>query len=188
MSNKGKKGRLFVVSGPSGAGKSSIIERFLKEDARSRFSISYTTREKRPREEDGKDYYFIDPALFRKMVEEDSFLEWEQVHSHSYGTPAKEVGDTLRQGLDMILDIDVKGALRIKEKCPEACLVFVEPPSKEELVTRLSLRGEKELELRMKRVEEELAQKRFFQYTIVNDTLERAYEDFAAIVDVMRRK
>jgi guanylate kinase len=187
MSSDPGKGRLFVVSGPSGAGKSSIIERFLKEDGQARFSISYTTRRKRPREEDGRDYYFVDPATFQKMADEDRFLEWESVHGNSYGTPRKEVGDTLAKGIDMVLDIDVLGALRVKEKCPHACLVFVEPPSKEALITRLSLRGEKDLDLRMKRVEEELAQKPFFQYTIINDKLEQAYNDFVSIVETMRR-
>jgi guanylate kinase len=187
MWSEKKKGRLFVVSGPSGVGKTSIIDRFLKEDAHARFSISYTTRQKRPAEIDGKDYYFVDPDTFLRMADEDRFLEWENVHSHSYGTPRKEVGDTLRKGIDMILDIDVLGALRVKEKCPEACLVFVEPPSKEDLVERLSLRGEKDLDLRMKRVEEELAQKPFFQYTIINDSLDRAYKDFKGIVETMRR-
>jgi len=183
-----RKGRLFVVSGPSGVGKSSIIGRFLKEDHGATFSVSYTTREKRPQETDGKDYYFVNDETFREMAVHDRFLEWESVHGHSYGTPKKEVGETLERGMDMILDIDVKGALRVKDKCPEACLVFIEPPSKEDLINRLSRRGEKDLELRMKRVEEELARKQLFQYTIVNDILDRAYEDFRTIVETVRRK
>jgi len=182
-----RKGRLFVVSGPSGVGKSSIIGRFLKEDHGATFSVSYTTREKRPQETDGKDYYFVSEETFREMAREDRFLEWESVHGHFYGTPKKEVGETLERGIDMILDIDVKGALRVKDKCPEACLVFIEPPSKEDLINRLSRRGEKDLELRMKRVEEELARKQLFQYTIVNDILDRAYEDFRTIVETVRR-
>ena len=186
-SNDGK-GRLFVVSGPSGVGKSSIIGRFLREDRRATFSISYTTRQKRPQETDGKDYYFVDEETFREMAGHDRFLEWENVHGHFYGTPRKEVGETLEKGIDMVLDIDVKGALRVKEKCPEACLVFIEPPSRDDLVRRLSLRGEKELELRMKRVDEELAKKQLFQYTITNDILDRAYEDFRTIVETVRRK
>ena len=183
-----KKGRLFVVSGPSGVGKSSIIGRFLKEDSRARFSVSYTTRQKRPQETDGKDYYFVDEEMFHEMTEHDRFLEWENVHGHSYGTPRKEVGEALKKGIDMVLDIDVKGALKVKEKCSEACLVFIEPPSKEDLVRRLSLRGEKELDLRMKRVEEELARKHLFHYTIMNDILDRAYEGFRTIVETVRRK
>jgi guanylate kinase len=182
------KGRLFVVSGPSGVGKSSIIERFLREDRNTRFSISYTTRQKRPQEMDGTDYYFVDPITFQTMVEENRFLEWESVHDHQYGTPRKEIEDTLMEGIDMILDIDVKGALRVKEQCPASCLIFIEPPSREDLVRRLSLRGEKQLDLRMKRVEEELERKPFFEYTIVNDALQRAYQEFSHIIDVVRRK
>lgn len=188
IGNEGKKGRLFVVSGPSGVGKSSIIDRFLREDRMTLFSVSYTTRQKRPKEVEGRDYYFVDEATFRKMVDEDRFLEWEHVHGNFYGTPRKEVGETLIKGNDMILDIDVKGALRVKEKCPGACLVFIEPPSKEDLITRLSLRGEKELDLRMKRVEEELERKQLFQYNIVNDTLDNAAEVFKRIVETVRRK
>ncbi|MDR2017670.1 MAG: guanylate kinase [Syntrophobacterales bacterium] len=183
-----KKGRIFVVSGPSGVGKSSIIERFLKEDRDARFSISYTTRQKRPQEKEGEDYYFVDDETFREMTEQDRFLEWESVHDHYYGTPRKEVSEILKKGIDMILDIDVKGALKVKDKYPEACLVFIEPPSKEDLIRRLSLRGEKNLGIRMKRVEEELAKKQLFQYTIVNDILDRAYEDFKSIVETARRK
>jgi len=183
-----KTGLLFVVSGPSGVGKSSLIDRFLKEDATTRFSISYTTRQIRPLEKDGKDYYFVDIDTFQTMVKEEQFLEWENVHGHLYGTPRKQIGETLGKGMDMILDIDVKGALRVKETCPAARLIFIEPPSKEDLVKRLSLRGEKELDLRMKRVEEELERKSFFAYTIVNDTLVRAYEDFRHIIETLRRK
>ena len=186
--NRPKKGRLFVVSGPSGVGKSSIIEQFMKSDKGSLFSVSYTTRQKRPHEVEGKDYYFVDGALFQEMVDSDRFLEWEDVHAHRYGTPRKEVADALAEGLDMILDIDVKGALKVQEKCPEACLVFIEPPSKEDLVRRLSFRGEKDLELRMRRVEEELASKRLFHYTIVNDTLDRACKAFGHIVETTRRQ
>ena len=138
LHNGVRKGRLFVVSGPSGVGKSSIIDRFLKEDEKSLFSISYTTRQRRPQEVDGRDYYFVDAATFQEMADGDLFLEWEDVHAHRYGTPRKEVADALTKGLDMVLDIDVKGALRVKEKCSEACLVFIEPPSKEDLVKRLS--------------------------------------------------
>jgi guanylate kinase len=181
------KGRLFVVSGPSGVGKSSIIHWFLKKDGNARFSISYTTRQKRPQETEGKDYYFVDPAAFQAMAEDNGFIEWESVHGHCYGTPRKQIMDILSEGLDVILDIDVKGALRVKEQCPTACLIFIEPPSKEDLVRRLKLRGEKELDLRMKRVEEELARKSLFEYTIVNDTLQKACRDFENIINTVRR-
>jgi guanylate kinase len=182
------KGRLFVVAGPSGVGKSTILERFIGKDDKARFSISYTTREKRPDETDGKEYYFVDLNRFMEMAEKGHFLEWESVHDHLYGTPKQEVSETLATGIDIFLDIDVKGALTVKGVCPAACLIFVEPPSQEDLVRRLILRGEREIDLRMKRVEEEMAEKYLFQYTIINDKLEEAYKKFKTIVETVRRK
>lgn len=182
------KGRLFVVSGPSGVGKSSIIRRFLEEDRRSTFSVSYTTRARRSQEVEGRDYHFVDEPKFREMVQQCRFLEWESVHNYLYGTPKDEVMEILMRGFDILLDIDVKGALRVKEQCPRACLIFVEPPSKEVLIGRLSIRGENEIELRMKRVEEELARKPLFHYTIVNETFGKACEEFEGIVESVRRR
>ncbi len=123
-----KKGHLFVVSGPSGTGKSTLIERFLAEDTQVRFSVSYTTRQTRPHEVDGKNYRFVDAETFRKMTEEGEFLEWENVHGYCYGTPEAEVARPLSEGLDVILDIDVKGALSVKERCGQAALIFVDNP------------------------------------------------------------
>ena len=181
-------GRLFVVSGPSGAGKSTLIEKFLKEDRNSAFSVSYTTREQRKGEIDGRDYYFIDEKRFLDMAGKGSFLEWENVHGHSYGTPKKEILQTLRSGKDILLDIDVKGAINVKKEYPDSCLIFVEPPSKEALLKRLSLRKETEIGVRMKRVEEEFEKKQFFEYTVVNDDLEKAYESFKKIIEIVREK
>lgn len=182
-----KKGCLIVVSGPSGVGKSTIIEKFLKSDTNSRFSVSYTTRRKRGHEVNGKDYHFVDNSTFQEMVEKDLFLEWENVHSYLYGTPRREVLDIMRQGIDVILDIDVKGALCIKEKCSSAHLIFIVPPSKDELIRRLTLRGEKEIALRMKNTEEEVAQKDQFEYTITNTELTQAFEDFKKTIERLRR-
>lgn len=183
-----KKGALVVVSGPSGAGKSTLIERFLREDDKSAFSISYTTRHKRAHEVDGRDYYFVDEKTFEAMICKGHFLEWEKVHGNLYGTPRAEILDILETGRDIILDIDVKGALNIKEQCAGARLIFIEPPSVAELVRRLSIRGEREIETRMKRVEEEIARKGQFGYTIVNDDLGRAYETFRQAIDDIRRQ
>ena len=186
MSNK--RGRLFVVSGPSGTGKSSLIEKFLAEDSMCRFSVSYTTRAKRGHEVDGRDYRFVDEGTFRTMIARDEFLEWENVHGHLYGTPRREVEEPLSAGLDLILDIDVKGALKVKEKVPEAVLIFVDTPSIEELVRRLSARGEKEIERRMERVREEVSKKGLFTYVVINDTLNRAYGEFKSIIAGVRRQ
>jgi len=182
-----KKGMLIVVSGPSGAGKSTFIERFLREDDRSSFSVSYTTRQKRGHEIDGKDYHFVSKERFEEMIGKDSFLEWESVHSYMYGTPKEEILEILNTGRDIILDIDVKGALNIQKKCSNACLIFIEPPSTEELVKRLALRGEQEIDLRMKRVKEEIASKALFRYTITNDELEKAYSRFRETISDIRR-
>jgi guanylate kinase len=182
-----KKGILIVVSGPSGAGKSTFIERFLREDNQSSFSVSYTTRQKREHEIDGKDYYFVNKETFEEMITRDAFLEWENVHSYMYGTPKEEVLKTLNTGKDIILDIDVRGALNIQQKCSNACLIFIEPPSTEELIRRLALRGEREIDLRMKRVQEEIARKAFFRYTITNDELEKAYNTFRETISEIRR-
>jgi len=186
MSNR--SGHLFVVSGPSGTGKSSILERFLNEDTQTRFSVSYTTRAKRDHEVDGRDYRFVDAAKFRAMVGEGEFLEWENVHGHFYGTPRTEVLQPLSEGTDVMLDIDVKGALTVKEERPEAVLIFIDTPSPDELVRRLSARGEKEIERRMQRVREEVAKKGLFTYVVVNDTLNKAYAEFKSIIADIRRQ
>jgi len=183
-----KAGCLFVVSGPSGTGKSSLIERFLREDKESRFSVSYTTRRKRPHEVEGKDYFFVDQETFQGMIEAGSLLEWESVHGYFYGTPEAEVSEPLSRGVDVLLDIDVKGALRVREKCAHAVLIFVDTPSVDELVRRLSHRGEKEIEKRMERVREEVSKKGLFTYVVINDTLERAYGEFKSIVNEVRRR
>ncbi len=182
------KGILIVVSGPSGVGKSTLIDRFLREDTESEFSVSYTTRQKRPHEEDGVDYYFTDIATFEEMIGKNYFLEWENVHGNFYGTPRGEIMAFLEKGKDIILDIDVKGALSIKGQCPASRLIFIEPPSVNELINRLSLRGEKEIETRMKRVEEEIALKGQFGYTILNDEFGKAYTAFRKVIEEIRRQ
>jgi guanylate kinase len=186
MSNE--PGHLFVVSGPSGTGKSTLLEMFLRQDGQTRFSVSYTTRAKRDHEVDGRDYRFVDAARFQAMVGAGEFLEWENVHGYLYGTPRTEVLRPLSQGIDVVLDIDVKGALTVKEKWPEAVLIFIDTPSPDELVRRLSARGEKEIERRMQRMREEVAKKGLFTYVVVNDNLSRAYAEFTSIIYRIRRQ
>jgi guanylate kinase len=185
--DENRKGVLIVVSGPSGAGKSTLIEQFLTEDSQSSFAVSYTTRQKREHEIDGKDYFFVNKETFEEMIGKDSFLESENVHGYMYGTPKEEVLRTLHTGKDIILDIDVKGALNIQNICSNACLIFIEPPSTEALIRRLALRGEREIDLRMERVKEEIASKALFRYTITNDELEKAYGRFRETISKIRR-
>jgi guanylate kinase len=186
MSNR--KGHLFVVSGPSGTGKSTLIKRFLSEDTMSQFSVSCTTREMRPHEVDGRDYRFVDVETFQRMIESDQLLEWENVHGYYYGTPRAQIAEPLAKGIDIILDIDVKGALNVKEKCDQAVLIFVDTPSMDELVRRLVERGEKEIEKRMERVREEVAKKGLFTYVVINDTIESSYTRFKSIIGETRRQ
>ncbi|MBP1735881.1 MAG: guanylate kinase, partial [Deltaproteobacteria bacterium] len=153
-----------------------------------RFSVSYTTRKQRASEVDGRDYFFVNKETFERMIAEGHFLEWEKVHGQLYGTPQKEVLVTLHQGIDLFLDIDVNGALRVKERYENACLIFVEPRSQADLMKRLTLRGEKEISLRMKRVSEEMEKKNLFQYSVINDKLDKAYRQFTEIIDTVRRK
>lgn len=188
IEGQNRKGHLFVVSGPSGVGKTTLIERFLKEDSSSRFSVSYTTRQQRAKEVDGRDYYFVNQKTFEQMIKEGYFLEWEKVHGQLYGTPKKEVLHALHQGIDLFLDIDVNGALRVKEQYANACLIFVEPLSQADLMNRLVLRGEKEIDLRMKRVSEEMGKKYLFQYSVMNDKLDKAYNNFTEIIETVRRE
>ncbi|MCX8021816.1 MAG: guanylate kinase [Syntrophorhabdaceae bacterium] len=183
-----RRGILFVVSGPSGAGKTTILKKFLSEDKDSVFSISYTTRGKRKDEVPGKDYFFTDEEHFMELVKDGGFLEWERVHGHLYGTPKKEIFDALAKGRDIFLDIDVNGAIKVKSAYPDAVLIFIEPPSREELLKRLTLRGEKEIPLRMKRFDEEIEKKEHFQYNVVNDNLQNAFGRFKEIVRRVRER
>ncbi|MCX7857845.1 MAG: guanylate kinase [Deltaproteobacteria bacterium] len=184
MSNKG---RVFVVSGPSGVGKTTILNLFLKNDNNSVFSISYTTRKRRENEREGVDYHFVTMEEFQEMVKKDFFIEWEEVHGEFYGTPKATILESIERGVDVFLDIDVNGALRIKRIIPASVLIFIEPPSENELMKRLKIRGEKEIEKRLQRVSRELETKKFFDYVIINDSLEKAYNQFKNIVEEVRK-
>ncbi|HBA53519.1 MAG TPA: guanylate kinase [Syntrophorhabdus aromaticivorans] len=183
-----RKGILFVISGPSGVGKGTVRSAVLPQVDDMQISISATTRPPREGEIDGQDYFFTTPARFQQMIDNGELLEWASVYGNLYGTPQKEIVEALEQSIDMFLDIDVNGAIKVKERHTDSCLIFVEPPSEEELMNRLALRGEKEIALRMKRVHEEMEKKYLFQYSVINDKLENAYRDFKEIVETVRRR
>ncbi len=164
-------GRLFVISGPSGVGKGSVI---IKLACRSSFhlSMSATTREPRPGEVDGVDYYFLEEDQFREWLDEGRFLEWAEFSTHLYGTPRAAVEEQLGRGIDVVLEIEVKGAMQVKQAMPDAVLIFITPPSIEELEARLAGRGDTaDIARRLARAKAELELADQFDYRINNDVL-----------------
>ena len=180
-----RKGNLFVLSGPSGAGKGTLVKQVLQQVPDAWVSVSATTRQPRPGEVDGKDYYFLDQPHFDKLVSQGGFLEWAHVHGNSYGTLRSRVQERIDRGSQVILEIDVQGAFQVKKAMPEAHLIFIEPPSLEELERRLRGRGTETEEVicsRMKTAEVELARKMEYDVQVVNDELERATEKLVSYI------
>jgi len=174
-------GVLFIVSSPSGGGKTSIIKRTMEsleaKGWRCHFSVSHTTRGRRPSEVDGRDYHFVERPEFLAMVERGEFLEWAEYAGNLYGTSKREVEGRLERGVDVFLDIDVQGAQQVKTSIPDAVKVFIYPPSYEELKRRLIDRGQDSMEAIQKRLRWALKELRFvgdFDYAIINDRLDRA--------------
>lgn len=184
-------GNLFVVAAPSGAGKSSLVKALLELDSHVQPSVSHTTRPPRGQEKHGREYFFTSTAEFDAMVLGDAFVEWAHVHGHRYGTSKKAIEDRITHGADVILEIDWQGALQIKRIYPNAVLVFILPPSWEELRSRLERRGEDSpevIETRLVNAANELAQAKEFDFVIINELFERALFDLKAIVHAQRLK
>jgi guanylate kinase len=184
-------GNLFVVSAPSGAGKSSLVKALLELDARVQPSISHTTRPPRGQEMHGREYFFVTPGEFDEMVLADGFVEWAFVHGQRYGTSKRAIEEKIAQGADVILEIDFQGALQIKRIFSNAVLIFVLPPSWEELRSRLERRGEDSpdvIALRLQNAAEEMSRAREFDFVIINELFERALFDLKAIVHAQRLK
>ena len=180
-----EKGKLIVISGPSGAGKSTVVGRAIQGREDMCFSTSVTTRGPRPGEVDGKDYFFIDEERFQQMVEQGELLEHASYVSHSYGTPKAFVEQQMDAGMNVILDIEVQGARQVREKMSDAVLVFIVPPSMEELRRRLEGRGTESadtISARLQRAREELKEASLYDYIIVNDKIDEAAAEFAAIL------
>ena len=184
-------GNLFVVSAPSGTGKSSLVSALLELDSRLLVSISHTTRQPRGQEQEGREYLFIGEPQFRSMVEQGDFFEWAEVHGNLYGTSRHAIEERIKGGEDVVLEIDWQGALQIKKIFPNAVLIFILPPSYEELLQRLHRRGEDSpdvIEVRMANAREEVAQAQFFDYVVVNALFESALFDLKTIVHAQRLK
>ncbi len=175
-------GNLIVISAPSGAGKTTLCNSIVKILDGVAFSVSHTTRRPREGEIDGVDYYFIDEAQFREMIERGEFAEWAVVHGNFYGTSKRVLNELMQKNTDVLLDIDVQGARQIKALYPEAVLVFIMPPSFDVLKERLYKRGAENLEGRLRRALEELKEYSFYDYVIINDNLEKALSELKAII------
>jgi guanylate kinase len=184
-----RKSSLIVVSGPSGAGKSTALERVLAEMDRLRFSVSHTTRPPRPGEQEGVQYFFVDEERFAKLQKDNAFLEWATVHAHRYGTSRSEYERAVQDGVDLLLDLDVQGAAQVRLRFPDAVTVFILPPSFEALERRLRGRGsgdDRSTERRLRAAAEELPLYKEYDYTVINDDLDRTVEHLKAVVRAAR--
>ena len=184
-------GNLFVVAAPSGAGKSSLVKALLELDSRLAVSVSHTTRAPRGQEQHGREYLFITEPEFRAMTARGEFFEWAEVHGNLYGTSRTAIEQRLAQGVDMVLEIDWQGALQIKRIFAHAVLIFILPPSWEELAQRLNRRGEDKpevIEQRLANARTEVAQARHFDFVIINALFETALFDLKTVVHSQRLK
>jgi guanylate kinase len=188
--NEGR-GILFVVSSPSGGGKGTLIQRVLKQVPNLSYSVSFTTRAPRNGEVNGREYFFVTPEIFEQMVAAGEFLEWAQVHSKLYGTARDQVAREIAEGRDIILEVDVQGAASVRTLITDSVSIFILPPSFKILKERLQSRGTdspEDLVLRLRNAPTELKDYSAFQYVILNDTLERAANQMAAIVHAERAR
>jgi guanylate kinase len=183
------RGRLFVVTGPSGVGKGTLIKKLFERVPGLELSVSATTRPPRPGERDGVDYHFLSEQEFDQLLAQDQFMEHASYSGHRYGTLVSEVEPRLERGAGVVLEIELQGARQIRARMPDAVLVFVAPPNPEALRERLEKRGtdgEEEIERRLRVASEELAAQSEFRHVIMNDDLERAAEELAALVQAER--
>jgi guanylate kinase len=184
-------GNLICVAAPSGTGKSSLVKALLELDSHLAVSVSHTTRAPRGQEQHGREYWFVDEAEFRAMIGRDEFFEWAQVHGNLYGTSRRAIQARLQRGEDVVLEIDWQGALQIKKLFPHAVLIFILPPSWDELRQRLQRRGEDGAEViarRMDNARVEVAQARHFDFVIINALFETALFDLKTVVHSQRLK
>lgn len=180
-----RKGILFVISGPSGVGKGTVRSGVLSCMDNIQVSVSATTRGPRTGEMEGREYFFVDKARFQHMIETDQLLEWAVVYGNMYGTPRDFVMSMLESGRDVLLEIDIQGALQVKKSMPQGVFIFICPPSMEELDRRLCHRGkdsQESIELRRAACEEEMSHMHYYNYVVVNDRIEDAVEKVRSII------
>ncbi|HBA71795.1 MAG: guanylate kinase [Geobacteraceae bacterium GWC2_55_20] len=186
-----REGLILILSAPSGAGKTSLCRELFKTFPDIRESISYTTRKPRPGEVDGEAYHFVSQEEFERMVDEDAFAEWALVHGNMYGTALKTLEEARKNGVNLVLDIDCQGALKLKEQFDGGIYVFILPPSMEELRRRLESRSsdaQDVIERRILRAADEIKESRWYDYIIINDNFEVACSELSAIVIAHCRK
>ncbi len=185
------RGLLLVVSGPSGTGKGTVCRALLEKRPDIHLSVSATTRKPRPGEVDGVSYYFMEEAAFRSMIENDGFIEWACFCQNYYGTPKEKVEEQLAAGHDVILEIEVQGAMQVKSEFPEAVFIFVVPPSLDELEKRLSGRGTEKpdvIQERLKTALWEYSNMEKYNYILLNDEVDKAVERFINIIEAEKQR
>lgn len=186
----GGHGLLVVVAGPSGVGKGTVHARVRERVPDACLSVSVTTRPARPEERDGVDYHFVDRGTFQAMAAGNELLEWAEFAGHLYGTPREPVARAIAAGQVVVLDIEIQGAMQIREQVPDALLVFLAPPDLDELERRLRTRGTEDddaVTQRLVRAREELAHRDLFDVVVVNDDLDRCVEEVVAAIEAARR-
>ena len=182
-------GKLYVISGSSGVGKGTLLKMFLAKHPEFKLSVSCTTRQPREGEVHGVNYFFLNRDEFQKLINNDEFLEWAEFSTNKYGTSKKTVKEQLDKGVNVLLEIEVQGALQVKKKIPEAVLIFILPPSREELEKRLRGRGTESEESILKRlnaIEFEALESEKYDYKVVNDVIERAVSEILSIYESCR--
>lgn len=185
------RGLLIVISGASGTGKGTVCKKLLTDLPKIAYSISATTRNPRPGEIDGKEYYFLSVAEFKSWISEEKFLEYAEVYGNFYGTPLNKIEERLSRGEDILLEIDVQGALNVKKKCPEGVYIFLLPPSLNELKNRIEGRGTENPESLARRLKNAVAEIKIgleYDYVVVNDDINAAAEQIKAILTAERLK